>query len=370
LLARVRKKAGAAQNALPLIDEAQQRFKAVERAKPNREAAEMVSKCFTERGDCLLGLGRLDEAAAAYEEGIRGAVQLGDERGAAVAKAQLGTVRLEQGRHADALKAHQDARERFTRLDEPGSVATSWHQTGIVYQEAGQPQAAEDAYRQSLALVVKLGDLAGQAGSLGQMANLYANQLGRPEEAVALCRQAADLYFGIRDAAKEGVVRSNLANTLSMLGPTRLGEARQEIRRAIECKAPFGHAAEPWRTWNILADIETDVGNPPAAAEAKAKAVAAYLAYRRDGGENHWPDGRLALDVTEALRSGGPDAAAEGLEQLAADAELPAWLLPFVQALQAVAAGSRDRSLADAPELHYSMSAEILLLIETLEAQR
>ncbi len=49
----------------------------------------------------------------------------------------------------------------------------------------------------------------------------------------------------------------------------RLDEARQEIRRAIECNAQFGHASEPWTTWAILADIETDAGNPTAAAEAK-----------------------------------------------------------------------------------------------------
>ena len=36
-------------------------------------------------------------------------------------------------------------------------------------------------------------------------------------------------------------------------------------------------------------------------------------------------------------------------------------------ALQAIVAGSRDRTLADAPDLHYTMAAEILFLIETLE---
>ena len=38
--------------------------------------------------------------------------------------------------------------------------------------------------------------------------------------------------------------------------------------------------------------------------------------------------------------------------------------------LQAIVAGSRDRTLADAPELNYSMAAEILFLIETLEKLR
>ena len=52
------------------------------------------------------------------------------------------------------------------QLDEPGTVAVTWHQTGMVYQEAGQPEAAEDAYRKSLAIAVRLGNVAGQASTL------------------------------------------------------------------------------------------------------------------------------------------------------------------------------------------------------------
>ncbi len=117
----------------------------------------MASVCFAEQGDCLLDLGRLDEAAAAYEESIRRAEQLGDDREVAVGKGQLGTVRLQQRRYGEALAAYAEARERFTQLDEPGTVAVIWHQTGMAYQEAGQPEAAEDAYRKSLAIKVRLG---------------------------------------------------------------------------------------------------------------------------------------------------------------------------------------------------------------------
>ena len=49
----------------------------------------------------------------------------------------------------------------------------------------------------------------------------------------------------------------------------------------------------------ILADIETAAANPEAAAAARTQARAAYLAYRRDGGENHDSAGRIALAVTE-----------------------------------------------------------------------
>jgi hypothetical protein len=46
---------------------------------------------------------------------------------------------------------------------------------------------------------------------------------------------------------------------------------------------------------------------------------------------------------------------------------MPKWFHPFIQALQAIVDGSRDRTLADAPDLDYTMAAEILFLIETLE---
>ena len=237
------------------------------------------------------------------------------------------------------------------QLDEPGTVAVIWHQTGMAYQEAGQPEAAEDAYRKSLAIKVRLGDVAGQASTLNQLGNLYDDVLGRPEEAAAFYRQAADKYVEIRDVANEGIARSNLADTLRKL--RRLDEARQEIRRAIECNAQFGHASEPWKSWSILADIETDAGNATAAAEAKRKAIACYLAYRRDGGENHYGSGRLVFAVTQALRAGEPAEAASLLQELAARSRSCVASARFIHALQAIVAGSRDRALADAPDLDY-----------------
>ena len=352
------------EQALPLLDEAQNRFEAVADERAKKAAERMASVCFAERGACFLYLGRLDEAAAAYEENIRRAEKLGDDRQGAVGKGQLGTVRLQQRSYQEALKAHTEARERFTRLDEPGSVAVSWHMTGLVYQKAGQPEAAEDAYRKSLAIQVRLGNVARQASTLNQLGNLYDDVLNRTEEATAFYRQAADKYVEIGDLAGEGKARGNLAIRLRKL--RRLGEARQEIRRTIECFAQFGHACEPWKTWNVLADIETDGGNRTAAAEAKRKAIACYLAYRRDGGENHNLDGRICLAVTQPLLAGDAVAAASRLQEQAARFEV-AGFGGFIQALQAIVAGSRDRTLADPPELNYPMAAEILFLLDELE---
>jgi tetratricopeptide (TPR) repeat protein len=366
LLARVLRTAGGSEQALPLLDEARQRFEAIAQAQPSSDAERMTALCFEERGKCLSDLGRLDEAAAAYEEAIRRAEQLADDRQVAVGKGQLGTVRLYQHRYPEALAAYAEARERFTALDEPGMVAVSWHQTGMVYQAAGQPEEAEDAYRESLKISARNEDVAGQASTLGQLGYLYADVLDRPKEAADLLLQVADKYVEIGDTAKEGIVRNNLAITLRKL--RRLDEARQEIGRAIDCKAQFGHASEPWKSWAILADIETDASNPAAAEVAKRKAIDCYHAYRRDGGENHSDSGRLTFAVTQILGAGNPAEAAILLQKLAADPDF-ALHRSFFQALQAIVAGSRDRALAAAPELDYTMAAEILLLIETLEQQ-
>lgn len=366
LLARVSEAMGNSEQALPLLDAAQERFENIAQRRDDKAAERMASACLLERGHSFRNLGRLDEAAAAYEESIRRDETHRDERGVAVGKGQLGIVRYHQRRYNEALVAFEQARERFTLMEEPATVAVFWHQTGMVYQAADQPEAAEDAYRKSLAIKVRLGNVAGQASTLGQLGILYDDGLGRPEEAAALLRQAVDKYVEIRDAANEGRARTNLAGTLMKL--RRLDEARQEIRRAIQCDSQFGYATQPWKTWAILAEIESADGNLAAATEAKRKATASYLAYRRDGGENHNPTGPISVAVTERLLQGDQVAAGSLLEKQAtrfATTDFGG----FIQALQAIVAGSRDRILADTAELDYMMAAEILFLLETLQKE-
>ena len=81
---------------------------------------------------------------------------------------------------------------------------------------------------------------------------------------------------------REGVVRSNAA--IQLIELRRYDEARRELERAIECKKLFGHAAEPWKTFDNLCDLERAVGKLTAALVARQQAMEAYLAYRRDGG--------------------------------------------------------------------------------------
>ena len=146
LLGRALETASAADQALHWLDQARQRFEAITKARPSKPAEAMASNSISVIGDCLVKQGRLDEAAAAYDEGIHRSKALGCERDVAVGLGKLGTVRLCQRRYPEALAAYAKARQQFTDLNEPATVATSWHQTGMAHQDAGQADAAEQAY--------------------------------------------------------------------------------------------------------------------------------------------------------------------------------------------------------------------------------
>jgi tetratricopeptide (TPR) repeat protein len=161
------------------------------------------------------------------------------------------------------------------QLNEPGSVASARHQIGVVHQAVRQYEAAEYAYQESLRIKTQVGDTAGQASTLHQLGNLY-NALGRLEDSVRFHLQASVLCAALHYQAYEVRARCNAA--IGLITLRRYDDARQELQRAIECNRPFGHAVEPWNTFNTLSNLERTIGNASAAAEARQQALDTYLA--------------------------------------------------------------------------------------------
>lgn len=363
LLGRVLYLGGDARDALPPTEEAQQRFQDLA-DQVDKVSARMASAVLIQKGDCLLFLGRLQEAAKAYEKGIEQAEKLECLRNAAVGKAQLGTVRMYQKRYGDALNAYEETLKIFIGLGEPSSVATTWHQLGMVHQEAGQFKKAEQAYRKALAIDVQQHNPAGEASTLAQLGLLY-EKMNRLEDAVIFSRQAVDKSVEINDMAKEGAARSNIARTLIKL--QRFENAREEIHRAIECNKPYGHAARPWISWSILSDLETGVGNQEAATKARQQAMDLYLAYRRDGGENQEFEGRICAMVEQAINAGQIEEIEKVLEEAANDPGLSSSKKLLVSKLKALLSGSRDPALWEDPGLWYTDAVELRMLLEKIK---
>jgi len=350
-----------AQPALELYQQAHDRFAALA-AQGDKDAAHMASATLIEQGICLQNLGRLDEAAQAYQTAIELDQQRGATRDVATGQFQLGTVRLRQRDYQAALKAYQQAREQFSGLNEPASVAKSWHGIGMTYEAMKYYETAETAYQHSLAIWVQLDNVAGEASTLTQLGNLY-HGMWWLEEAVLFYRQVIEIDIKLQNQHDEGIDRNNLANTLIKLH--RYGEARVELQRAIECKQPFGHVATPWITWEILYNLEQAEGQVAAAHAARTQAMATFLAYRRAGGENHAGEGQICTRVGQAILAGQTAEIAEWLTGLV---QRDVVWGPLVGVLLQVVAGSRDLALAEEPSLSYRAAVEVRLLVEGLGA--
>jgi tetratricopeptide (TPR) repeat protein len=356
---------GHAEAALQHLGSARHRFLLLATAG-DRSAAQAASVVLTDSGDCYRALGRLDEAAATYEEAIKEAGEWEDPRQVAVGKFQLATVRRRQRRYSQALTGCEEAREIFDRLGEVTNVASAWHEVAEVHRMAGEYEQAEEAFQEALKLRVQAGDRAGEGRALGDLGSL-CRVMSRHEQAVPLHRQAADVFSRLGDLLNEGVARNNAA--ISLLKLKRYDETRAELERAVECLEPRGNAARPWLAFALLHDLEVATGNQAAAEEARHRAVELYLGYLRAGGLSQTRGGRLCQKVAGAVRSGQAGNAAAELTQLLRQPGLSEPAKTFLMALQAVLAGSRDPALADDPQLDYAAAGELRWLVEALQAE-
>jgi tetratricopeptide (TPR) repeat protein len=298
----------------------------------------MASAAFTITADCLRDLGRWDEAASAYQECIVLAEQRKNKRSVAINKFQLGTIRIQQQKYDEALEIYSEAQVIFEGLGEPRSVAEILRGIGIAYREKGQFGQAERAYRQALAIKVQQKDLEGEAASLYELGHLY-DGMGRLEEAVILYQQVADICVKLHNSYREGMTRSSLANTL--VKPRRYDEARREALRAIECNESYGYVAVPWKTWDILQDLERESGNPEAAAQARRRAVESYLAYRCAGGQSMTYGAQLCALAAQAIAQGNTDELEQQLVQLL-ESDVPPYARILISKVQAVIHGERN----------------------------
>lgn len=362
-LGRALRMKGDATAALAELNEV--RGKLEDLAATQTKAAELtIPVVLTEAGDCLRSLGRLNEASAKYEEAIKRAETSENHRQRAVAQFQLGAVRMLQQRYDETLAAYEAALKIFESLGEPLSIASAWHQIGMVYRRTGQYALSEQAHRQSLTIRTQQQDLAGETLSLSELGNLL-NSEGRLEEAAKVYRQAADRHRQAEDQRQEGFCRNNLADALIKL--KRYDEARAELLQAVVCKAPFGHVAQPWTTWELLLHLEQVCGDSSAARAARERAIESFLAYRRDGGENHERGGPLCSRVYQAILQRSTAEMAQRLDEWS-KAEHPADARALIPKLQAILRGDRDLSLADDQALDYRDAAELRLILEALNA--
>lgn len=354
---------GDSDGALDALEEALNRFAALA-ADGHEEAQRMEAATLAQAGDCLRTLSYLDAAGDSYTRAIEQFGKLGDRRQVAEVMVQLGTLQLVQVRNREALATFHEAREIFEELEESTAVAEIWQQIGVVHSATRLYEAGEEAFQNALKLQVSESDNSGAAVTLGELGELY-DRMRRPEDSVEAYRRAGEAFRETDDALKESIARSQMADKLILL--QRYDDARNALKRAIECEEPFGDEGEPWRTYAMLSRLEEEAGNQEASLEAREKAVQKYLSYRQRGGEDKTGHGYIFAEVIDGIREGTTRQVAASLSAMLRRHDLPRHLQALIPALQAILGGSRETSLGHDPALYYRDAAELLYQLEILE---
>ena len=280
----------------------------------------------------------------------------------AIKEGQLGNFWRKQNDYEQALKHYSEACVIFKDLGEQAGLATALHQIGIAHRQANQFKKAEFALRQSLAIRARQNNLAEQAGTHDELGNLYA-KMELLEEAVPFHLKAANIYTQLNDRGNEGAVRSNLAASLIRL--QRYEKARPELQRAIVCRESLGHAAEPWKTWDIKSNLERAAGDAETAAEARQRAIQTYMAYRLTNAVSQHKAQFLIDKVARAVQSGQKEAIEKELSHMARQNLVPESRI-FLTKLQTILAGKYAPDLIHDPALPYTSVVELQLLLKKI----
>ncbi len=342
----------------------------------------------TDLADVLRHQGRYGEARSHYEKALQIDESVGgDEGGAAVTLGQLGTLALMERNYAEARARYREAIERFRAMGgETRSEAIVWHQLAMVAQTEAQGASgadrghllsqAETAYGESLRLKEAIGDKALAATTANQLASV-AQLANRPADAERWYRRAIERNSEIDNPKDLAIHYNNLAHLPlnvhrtpaadrppEFAGRDLLAEAETWARKALEIKEGIGDLSlEPWRTYNVLAEIAETRGDGEAAAAWRRSERAAFAAFPGNWARlaPQWESDVQAIAGAVRGDAGAREAAAELLDGLA-----QAGGQNFVAALRRVLDGARDPdALADAHNLN---SLTYLILTKALAA--
>ena len=346
---------------------------------------QQTSAIHTDLADAVRDQGRYAEAREEYEAAIEIDEKLGDERGAAVDRGQLGTLALAQRDYGEARRRYEEALQAFTKLGETRHRAIFLHQLGRVAEEegkrAGDPdrrtellEEAESRYRESLRLFEKIGDSAGAASNANQLA-IVAENAGRPADAERWYGRAIELDRAAAATPSELAKHySNLANILLNVhfvpdekqpaefdGRDLAAEAEEWAQKARGIMEDIDDpSVEIWQTYGILARIAEVREDRDAARVWRRKERRTYAGF-----PGHWANlgkqwGPIARDFGRLVRGILPDERAEKLEAVLQQlSETEDWS-NLVTALRRVREGARD---ADALAEELGLDPEDYLIL-------
>lgn len=248
------------------------------------------SNLFVFQGASQLRAGRFAEAAAAYEKAIAA------DPANAMAHLDLGLARFRQDDVAGAIAAVEQA----AALDPRGNEGAKVYQAlGVYRQAAGDPAAAESAFRRAVELDPKSADahlgLANHlrtTGRCGDAVGAYdralalapSRRLAHVQRALCLVRagRAAEARAGLEQAAAAFRDDVDIADALARVLAAAPDDAVRDGQKALALATATVERRRSIDTLETLAMAHAEVGDFDAAMTAQREAIDLAVAQKRE----------------------------------------------------------------------------------------
>jgi tetratricopeptide (TPR) repeat protein len=243
--------------------------------------------------------GRLASAERTYQELVealrRQTPSPEQQRNLAAGYHQLGMVAQDRGRLDDAEDWYRQSLTINEELGNRSGMATTYHQLGMVAQGRGRLDDAEDWYRQSLTIKEELGNRPGMASSYHQL-GIVAQDRGRLDDAEDWYRQSLTIKEELGN-------RPGMADTLHTLGSVallrgHLDEAEDWYHQSLRINEELTNRPRLAMLYHQLGIVAQDRGRPDDAEDwyRQSLTINEELGNRRDMATSYHQLGRVAQD--------------------------------------------------------------------------
>jgi tetratricopeptide (TPR) repeat protein len=142
----------------------------------------------------------------------------------------LGNLRADAGEWDRARAYYLEAMDLITKTHDEAAQAVLLSDLGLVARETGDSEEAIRCYERSLALMRRLGNLAGVADAWRMIGRTYVIQR-RYHEAIACCQTSQSIAERLRDELRIGGARYVLVQCYEELG--QLQEAADHLEQVV-----------------------------------------------------------------------------------------------------------------------------------------
>jgi tetratricopeptide (TPR) repeat protein len=221
--------------------------------------------------------GRLDDAEHTYRQ-ILDMVQAQEpssqrQSNIATATHQLGLLAQDRGQLEQAEDWYRRSLTISEDLGDRPGMSSSYHQLGMLAQDRGQLEQAEDWYRRSLAIDEDLGDRPGMSTSYFQLGRV-AQLRGQLEQAEDWYRRSLAIKEDLGDRPGRAHTYHQLGNVAYLRG--QLEQAEDWYRRSLAISEDLGD--RPWmaRSYGQLGLLAEQRGQPRQTLDWVVRCVALF----------------------------------------------------------------------------------------------